>query len=279
MFGSLLEPLSATRQLLIDGLVASLVLAIIVAIISETLRNGLQRSTRERMFREWWGSLDEARRAISDRDMEAFHALWLRIGMSGPAGSVSGLGNESGVHEFKESALQACELPNELFMRKVENMGRAVLERPSERPDLFIALTTGVAADEKLMVLRFDQVMRYPRLGSSSSSGSPPVDGKTSTDPQTVPPAVLAAQDRTASALDRNLDDLQLRFAKEWPVLIYTTSFLIGFLLSLLVAVLVNGFKGVGYFVAMGMIGAAAGLLAAVARDSVSRFVDERRTS
>ena len=165
-------------------------------------------------------------------------------------------------------------------MRKVENMGRAVLERPSERPDLFIALTTGAAADEKLMVLRFDEVMRYPRLSSPSSAPPPPSpagDSKTSFDLQNIPPAVLAAQDRTASALDRNLDDLQLRFAKEWPVLMYTTSFVIGVLLSLFVAALVNGFGAAGYVVAMVMIGAAAGLLAAVARDSLSRFFDERR--
>ena len=279
MFGSLLEPLSATRQLLIDGLIATLVLAIIVGIISETLRNGLQRSTRERMFREWWASLNW--QEISSEDERNYWALWSRLGMRGPAGSVGGLGIKKGVDEFKRSALQACELPNELFMRKIENMARAVLERPSERPDLFIALTTGVAAEEKLIVLRFDEVMRFPRLGSSSSSvppPSPPDGDKPSLDSEEMPTAVLAAQDRTAAALDRNLDDLQLRFAREWPGLMYTTSFLIGVVFSLLVAALVNGFGGAGYLVAMGMIGAAAGLLAAVARDSFSRFLDERRT-
>jgi hypothetical protein len=264
MFASLTEPLAATRQLLIDGLIASLVLAMVVAVVSETLRSGLQRNTRERMFRDWWFSLNEASQDIERALREAVL----------PAN----LNNEASLRDFCDNALQASQLPNELFMRKVENMGRGVLERPSERPLLFAVLTAGTARDDQWRVIQFDASERSRDFAAAQPAASVPGDGDGSSDEETISHGIVAAQDRISSAFDRNLDDLQLRFAREWPLMMFTLSLLVGLALSLLIAFLVNGFGSLGYVVAMGMIGAAAGLIAAVGRDGISRLLDARRS-
>lgn len=264
MFSSLIDPLSATRQVLIDGLIASLVLAVVVAVISETLSSGLQSGTRQRMFREWWESLKAASKDIEPALMELKLAAIPN--------------NEKGLKDFYDDALRSYELPNELFMRKIENMGRGVLERPSDRPRLFTILTAGIAKDDQLKVIQFDAAERKREEAEKPSVEPAPAGKDNPSQQQTISPGIVAAQDRIASAFDRNLDDLQLRFAREWPVMMFTLSLLVGVGLALAIAFLVNGFGSVGYLVAMGMIGAAAGLLAAVGRDGVARLLDARRS-
>lgn len=269
---SLLASLSATRQLLIEALVATVILSLLVTIVVETLKAGMQIGFRRRTFMKWWDRIgSEAKTANNAAGEASSEPTWAQLGMSLPQDPLPTkvtFGDMLG--RFGEEALRACALPDVLFMRKIENMGRAILERPSETPDVFLTLTNGAAAAEQKLVIRFDRaIRRSPAISAAAKSDD---------DVPKISPIILAAQDRTAAAFERNLDDLQLILADEWPLLMYSTSLIAGAGLSFIVAVFVNGLSFT-YLVTMIAIGATAGLLSAAARNGVSTLLGARQSS
>jgi len=273
MFGLLSEPLSITRQVLTDGLIAKAILAILVAIIAEFIKGSSQIGLRAHLFEDWWDGLrNEAKKAKEGWSPQAFNLMWSKLDKPTyePSSLPVPVVTKDFVGEFRKSALEACALPNELFMRKIENMGRSALERASESAELFYVLTTGTSVDDQAMVIEMDRIARHPAILKNK-------DGEVAKE---ISPVILAAQDRTASAFERNLDDLQLRFAKEGPLWMYSLSILIGLILSAVVALSVNGFTGllnVNYIIAMLAIGVMAGLLCGVGRDAFAKYFEARR--
>lgn len=142
---------------------------------------------------------------------------WLRIRLDGrknrprrpsPAVDYSQDWRES---TFFKEGLRACTLPRDLFMKKLENMGQTILEQPCIRELDFRALTCGAPPDDQQLVLRIDEIARaHPEKMNGIKSESH--------DTTSFLPPVIAAQNQTASVLERNLDDLQLRLLRLWPL-------------------------------------------------------------
>jgi hypothetical protein len=85
-------------------------------------------------------------------------------------------------------------LPGELFMKQVENAGRAALENQRESSLIYLfAASAPVDA--------FVSAYRAERSGEASTSS-------------------LAAQEKLTAAVERNIDDLQLKIAFWWPTLL-----------------------------------------------------------
>lgn len=137
---SFLGSLSVTRTLLVEALVAMVILSILVTIFYEAIKANLQISFRKRSFEGWWKrlmrlALDSSEKYVFESDTpNIVDATGRRVPL-GPAPDLTDrLGFDTETGSFEWEALRAGSLPDELFMRKIENMGRTILERPAKNP-------------------------------------------------------------------------------------------------------------------------------------------------
>jgi len=152
---------AAIQQLAVDAAVCMAVLSIAVAAVVEVFKSGVRTSFYKRIFENWWRDVTFKANVEFGSWMtgnEVQHRdIWQKLEITDPRRPSpsldyspklkdSWLSTEGNKSKFFAEGLQACKLPRDLFMKKIENMGQTVLEQPSIRELEFIALTEGGAS-------------------------------------------------------------------------------------------------------------------------------------
>jgi hypothetical protein len=91
-------------------------------------------------------------------------------------------------------------------------------------------------------------------------------------DEQVYPAEILAAQDSVAAAVERNLDDLQLKLSVWWPMAVRVLSTTIGVVGAFLLGYL-SGLWALWSLPLLFFVGAGAGLMATVLYDLLRTIV------
>jgi hypothetical protein len=253
-FNSVITDLAHLSSVLQSALVSSVILALLIGVIVEVIKVIAHIPFYRWFFDRWWDDLKPkdlkdavSRRSdwIEDRVGEVkipdFHA--------------------DGTAAFAKRARQSAYLPRNLFLKKLENMAQGILEAPALHPEEFLVFSAGAPADDQALALKLDVISRaYPALLAKLKEGEEEL---------ALPPSVLSAQERVAAAVDRNLDDLQLRLAQLWPVAVRSVSVLVGVAGSLAIGLGLAGFRGASPVLLLMLIGAGSGLLAPILKDIV----------
>ena len=144
-------------------------------------------------------------------------------------------------------------VPNDLYMRMVQNAAQAILDQPNRDIHAYVALTRGAALPDRLAGLFLGDLSpaELEHLGRAPR-------GK---DPEQISPAALAAaavRANLAAAAERELDALQVGMAARWRI----AGRLVAVALGVLVAVLAGIASGV--VSGGGLVRGAIGLVALV---------------
>jgi hypothetical protein len=236
--------------LAIHAAVSIIALAVAVAAVVEVFKSGLRTTFFEQIFTTWWKERSKsARDALrSWAEPGNIDKNWARVIPNKEVQQQFGSAAESAEFASQEAewfksgfeeddtaqqstvrreGLEACKLPRDLFMKKIENIGRTVVEQSSIRTSDFIALTDGAPCSDQHLVMSADRVDRVaPHLRSYIQT--------TTRDVSELHPVIIAAQNHVATALERNLDDLQLRLMRLWPLSIRGFSVFMGLVIAFL---------------------------------------------
>jgi hypothetical protein len=146
-------------------------------------------------------------------------------------------------------------------MKKIENIGRSVVEQSSSRSYDFIALTDGAPQADQYLTMTADLIERSrPDLLHRIR--------RQRDDASELDPAIVFAQNQTSTALERNLDDLQLRLMRLWPFSIRTFAIFMGVVLAAFGGWWIAGLTAnIGYWILIAIIGIGAGVFANFVHD------------
>lgn len=175
-------------------------------------------------------------------------------------------------HRLREArrrgfATRSSFLPDELFMRTIENEAKAVLARPSENPYLFALLTASAPDDSTAVAGRLDA------LGEES-----PAAAARLADPETSEPGVAAgiaaAQSAVVAAAESWLDKFQLSLASQSLFVSRFFALFAGLFLAALAGEFVEWKAHNDLLLGLGATGGVLGLLA---NDALSAFAPGAR--
>ena len=235
--------------------ISILLLAIPVAGVVEVFKSALRSSFFERVFIAWWRERSEsASKAFYADTQKMIDNNWRRLGLYEKR--IQSLLNEAAMRVDKpghspalDEGLQACKLPRDLFMKKIENIGRTVVEQASQRRDDFLTLTDrGAASDQHLVIAAnlIDQTRPDLLPCIQTSQG----------EHKEFLPIIIAAQNQVANALERNLDDLQLRLMRLWPLSVRFFAVIMGLLMAFFGGWLAAGmYLSPGFWISFMVIG------------------------
>jgi hypothetical protein len=138
-------------------------------------------------------------------------------------------------------------VPRDLYMKELQNRVQQVLERPSDNPYAFLAVTKGAARFDQAVVLISDYLIRQAPLAlfeaenlfERTQKDEMSEEGVTKTTGYST--TISMAQDHVAAASERNLDNLQIRLAVQWPVIIRLLSLVTGVLIAYFGGLMVAG--------------------------------------
>jgi hypothetical protein len=163
-------------------------------------------------------------------------------------------------------------LPNHLYMKQVQNAAQKALEHPARHPVLFAHVAAdaaaadmvvayhvdGISTENPLLLARVIETQQQVSAGPKASEDSfgPPTRGLAS--------AIATAQDNVATAVERGLDDLQIRITFWWPIVVRAAAIIVG----MLIAIAFGQAVGLGpRWSVLALIGVVAGYLASFAYD------------
>ena len=151
-------------------------------------------------------------------------------------------------------------------MKKIENIGRTVVEQASQRRDDFLTLTDRAPAADQQLVIALDLIDQtkpelLPHIQTSQGER------------KEFLPVIVAAQNQVANALERNLDDLQLRLMRLWPISIRAFAVFTGLLMAYFGGWLAAGvYFNAGFYISFAVIGIGAGVFASIIHDAATVF-------
>lgn len=162
----------------------------------------------------------------------------------------------------------------EVLMKQIQNLAQEVLDHPSEHWAALPFLAHGASADDMVILYRVDWLAgKYPDfLGRLTrpqghdelTEHQPSKEGEQPT--PRYPEAFVAAQDNVAAAVERNLDDLQIRLTTWSPMVLRGFALLAGMVIALVAGLWLVKLP-VELFWILALIGLAAGYLASLAYD------------
>jgi len=274
------------QNLALHVAISIFLLAIAVAAVVEIFKSGLRTTFFRKIFLTWWSEKSlavknfrswagvppfvaawqglrkpnqsaEALGQFYDKDLRSLFEVSLQFG-SKPFTDVEGQGPSDDV---ESRGLEACKLPRDLFMKKIENIGRSVVEQSSSRSYDFIALTDGAPQADQYLTMTADLIERSrPDLLHRIR--------RQRDDASELDPAIVFAQNQTSTALERNLDDLQLRLMRLWPFSIRTFAIFMGVVLAAFGGWWIAGLTAnIGYWILIAIIGIGAGVFANFVHD------------
>jgi hypothetical protein len=228
----------------------------VVAALAGLTPSWMDQATGEWLLqdREWWARARH--RSLESRPNREWRPL-------------AKLAHHRAVRQAGFSAV-ATLLPDDLFMRTIENEAKAVIARPSQNPFLFTLLTARAPADARAVVARFDDLARRDPAQAAALTGA--ADGKEGG--ANVAAGIIAAQNAVAAAAESWLDRFQLSLASQ----------------SLIVSRLFAVVTGIGFAVTASwfiewkapaglipLLGLSGGLLGLLANDAAAAWVGRRR--
>ncbi len=167
-------------------------------------------------------------------------------------------------------------MKGDYFLKQVQNSAQEALESPSEHMLLLPIVADGASIGDMIIVSQTDWLARnhpsaLPWLDWTLDTSRSDSAGPTGEEPTgaRVPEALVTAQDNLAAAVERNLDDLQIRLTTWWPMVLRGTSLILGVSIAL-TAAHQAGIREPTSFLILAAIGLAAGFLAALAYDFLS---------
>ena len=296
------------RSLLESALISGLILAVVVVVVMQLWKTWLRSSFHKKRLSQWAESLSEKagiefgtnierlrevkvsessvldkiyfrwtktlaarigqtlridiERTWDRKEEKKLHASPILIELRKEGQAARKGSSEPRASIFETATMTMSNLPRELFMKRIENFFRAVLESPSEREIDFHVIACGAPMLDRLLVVESDRVARFkPEFFEK--------EGDREREDQTFPAVVLSAQDRVASAVERNLDELQLMLTLQWPVTVRMSAIAVGIISALIIGfVAVPGdLRTLAIFA---LIGVGAGLIAPIMYDLYS---------
>ncbi|MFL6845671.1 MAG: hypothetical protein ACJ8ER_12405 [Allosphingosinicella sp.] len=160
-------------------------------------------------------------------------------------------------------------LPDELFMRTIENEVKAVVARPSQHPYLFTLVTAGAPNDARAVVARFDALAKDDPAKAALLTRA---DGEKSE--TNVAAGIIAAQNAVAAAAESWLDRFQLSLASQSLIVSRIFAIAAGIGFAAIAAQFITWHGSAGLLPAVGLSG---GLLGLLANDSVTAWAARRR--
>lgn len=160
-------------------------------------------------------------------------------------------------------------LPDELFMRTIENEVKAAVGRPSQNPYLFTLVAARAPDDARAVVARYDDLSRSNPAHAAALTGHGEGEPKTH-----LAGEIIAAQNAVSAAAESWLDRLQLSLASQSLIVsrVFAVAAGIGFAAA---AAQFTSWSGQpGLLPALGLSG---GLLGLLANDSATAWVGRRR--
>jgi hypothetical protein len=289
--GIAVEPASQNvvglQNLALHVAISVFLLATLVAAVVEIFKSGLRTTFFRNVFLTWWSEKSHAEKDFhrwanpshlttawqrlhkpndihkSDKDYASVKApesdiadqpdlisLYADVKWQRPPGDVESQG------------LEACKLPRDLFMKKIENIGRSVVEQSSSRSYDFIALTDGAPHADQYLAIIADLI------DSSRPDLLDSIRRQRNDDSSELDPAIVFAQNQAATTLERNLDDLQLRLMRLWPLSVRTFAIVVGLIMATFGGWWIAGLTAnIGYWILIAIIGIGAGVFANFVHD------------
>jgi hypothetical protein len=161
-------------------------------------------------------------------------------------------------------------LPNHLYMKQVQNAAQKALEHPARYPVLFAHVAADAAAADMVVAYHVDGVStENPLLLARLIETQQPVSAEPGSFGETfgrptpgLAGAIATAQDNVATAVERGLDDLQIRITFWWPIVVRAAAVIVG----VLIAIAFGRAVGLGpRWSVLALIGVVAGYLASFA--------------
>ena len=221
-----LDKLKDLEGHLINVIVVCALLAVLVVILVQFIKIIIRRPFYSFVVRQWLNSLAPSE-TMNERIKDLIHDLQNR--------ELEGRRIEN---PFRYNGY-VYTLSRALFMKRVENSCRQILNYPRENPRMFAAITDGVAPRDALAYLSHD--FETDDSGHSNTR----------------------AFDRVNQAVDNNLDSLQLMLTQKWIFLVRGLALIVGIFIAFSF-IAIAGTVGKSELIVVFGIGILAGFMASI---------------
>jgi hypothetical protein len=227
---AVIEQLNAITQFLKQGFFAAFLVALVTIVLVQLFKDLLLRSLYNKsVVGRWIGEKHPQELSLGTPEIAS---LLGRAGLP-PYPVVAPLPQSPDAREPRLFfGRQAFWLPAGQLMKQIQNLSQQVLDHPASYAVIFPLVASGASKADLELVFFLDRLIALdPKLlGTISASSEDSAFAKDSG----LSIAVTAARDHVEAAVERNLDQLQLRLAFGWPRFMRHVCLLVGVILCFL---------------------------------------------